>query len=181
MSNLKNDQKIIFLIQREIHLIDNLKINIFFDNDITNIEKFIIDMTKKRVIINNIEIFIVLNIRSFKIAIQRLIHLRKIIVVFLYIEMIISIYNFILSNNQDFLFESNNDFKLSMYIYFVDAFTFFIIIRNEQNVSIQISRNYRLNRILKFDFSNIFYIDDSNKNNVRHLIVKKFKFVHRID
>ena len=181
LSNLKNDQKIMFLIQREIHLRDNLKINIFFNNDITNIEKFIINMTKKRVIINNIETFIVLNIRSFKIAIQRLIHLRKIIDVFSYVEIIISIYNFILSNSENFLFESNNDLKLSMYVYFVDAFTFFIIIRNEQNVSIQILKNYRLNRISKFDFSNVFYIDDSNENNVRHLIVKKFKFVHRID
>ena len=144
-------------------------------------KKFIIDITKKRVIINNIEIFIVLNIRLFKIAIQRLIYLRKIIVIFLYIEMTISIHNFILSNNRDFLFESNNDFKLSIYVHFVNAFTFFIVIRNEQNVSIQISRNYRLNRISKFDFLNIFYIDNSNKNNVRYLIVKKLKFVHRID
>ena len=170
-----------FFIQREIHLIDNLKINIIFDNNITNIEKFIIDMIKKRVIIDNIEIFVVLNIRSFKIAIQRLIHLRKIIVVFLYIEMIISIYNFILSNNRDFLFESNDDLKLSIYAYLVDTFTFFIVIRNEQNVSIQILKNYRLNHISKFDFSNVFYIDNSNENNVRHLIVKKFKFLHRIN
>ena len=170
-----------FFIQREIYLIDNLKINILFDNDITSVEKFIIDITKKRVIINNIEIFIVLNIRSFKIAIQRLIHLRKIIVVFSHVEITISIHNFILSNNRDFLFESNNDFKLSMYIYFVDTFTFFIIIRNKQNVLIQISRNYRLNHISKFDFSNVFYINDSNENNVRYLIVKKLKFMHRVD
>ena len=66
-----------FLIQREVHLIDNLKINIFFDNNITSVKKFIIDMIKKRVIINNIEIFIVLNVRSFKVAIQRLIYLQK--------------------------------------------------------------------------------------------------------
>ena len=162
-------------------MIDNLKINIFFDNDITSVEKFIIDIIKKRVIINDIETFIALNIRSFKVAIQRLIHLRKIIVIFLYTKMIISIHNVILSNNRNFLFESNNDIKLSIYVYLVDAFTIFIIIRNEQNVSIQISRNYRLNRISKLNFSNIFYIDNSNKNNVRHLIVKKLKFVHWVN
>ena len=71
----------------------------FFDNNIINVEKFIINITKKRVIINNIEIFIFLNIRSFKITIQRLIHLRKIIVIFSYIKIIILIHNFILSNN----------------------------------------------------------------------------------
>ena len=49
-------------IQREIHSIDNLKINIFIENNITNVEKFIIDMTKKRVVINSIDIFIALNI-----------------------------------------------------------------------------------------------------------------------
>ena len=165
-------------IQRKIYLIDNLKINIFIENNITNIEKFIIDITKKRVIINNIDTFITLNVRLFKIAIQRLIHLRKIIVISLYAKMIISIHNVIFSNNQDFLFESNDDIKLLIYVRLVNAFIFFIIIRNEQNVSIQISRNYRLNRISKLDFSNVFYIDDSNENNVRHLIIKKLKFVH---
>ena len=158
-----------------------MKINILFDNDITNVEKFIIDMIKKRVIINNIEIFVELNIRSFKVTIQRLIHLRKIIVISLYTKMIISIYNVILSNNRDFLFELNDDIKLSMYVYFVDTFTIFIIIRNEQNVLIQISRNYRLNQISKLNFSNVFYIDDLNENNVRYLIVKKLKFMHQND
>ena len=169
------------LIQREIYLIDNLKINILIENDITSVEKFIIDMTKKRVVINNIDIFIALNIRSFNIAIQRLIHLRKIIVIFLNTKIIISIYNVTLLNNRDFLFESNNNIKLSMYVHFVNAFTFSIIIRNEQNVLIQISRNYRLSRIFELDFSNIFYIENSNQNNVRHLIIKKLKFVHQIE
>ena len=181
LSNVKNDKKIVFFIQREIHLIDNLKINIFFDNDITSVEKFIIDIIKKHIIINNIEIFIALNIRSFKVAIQYLIYLRKIIMIFSYTKMIISIHNVILSNNRDFLFESNDDIKFSIYFYFVNTLTIFIIIRNEQNVSIQISKNYRLNWISKLNFSNVFYINDSNKNNVRHLIVKKFKFVYRID
>ena len=71
-----------FLIQCEIFLIDNLKINMLFDNNIINIEKLIINIIKKHFIMNNIKILITLNVCSFKIAIQRLIYLRKIIVVF---------------------------------------------------------------------------------------------------
>ena len=179
--NIKNDKKIMLFIQREIYLINNLKINILIKNDITSVEKFIIDMTKKHVIINNINVFIALNIRSFKIVIQRLIHLRKIIVIFLHAKMIIFVHNVILSINRDFLFELNDDINLSMYVYLVDVFTFFIVIRNEQNMSIQISRNYRLDRIFEFDFINIFHINDSNNNNVRYLIIKNFKSIYRID
>ena len=107
--------------------------------------------------------------------------MRKIIVIFLHAKIIIFVHNVTLSINRDFLFKSNNDINLSIYAHLVDAFTFFIVIRNEQNVSIQISRNYRLDRIFELDFANVFYINDSNKNNVRQLTIKKLKFVYRND
>ena len=76
MFDTKNDQNVTFMFRREIHLIDNLKINMFLKNDIIDFKNFIIDITKKRAIIDNIDIIVVLKIRFFKLTIQRSIYFK---------------------------------------------------------------------------------------------------------
>ena len=56
MLNTKNNQKITSLFKREIHFVNNLKINMFLNNDIIEFENFVIDMIKKHAIIDNIDI-----------------------------------------------------------------------------------------------------------------------------
>ena len=93
--------------------------------------------------------------------------------------MIVSINHINFSISRNFFFESTNDLNIFIYVHVIDVFTISIIVRNDKNVSIKISRNFRLKRIFEIDFSNAFYI--FNDENVRHLIVKSIKFIHRND
>ena len=176
LSKSKNDKNVISLIQREVHLVNNLKVNMLIDNDIIDSEQFIIDMKIKQTTIENIDVSISIEVKSTKTSLQRLIHLKKIVIISSHIEMIISVHNVNLSVSRDFLFESENS-KLVMYVHLIDVSTTAILIRNDKNISIKISRNYRLDRVSELDFSNVFHID--NSNDVRHLAIKKSKTSHR--
>ena len=180
MFDTKNDQKITSLFKREIHFVDNLKINMFLNNDIIEFENFAIDMIKKHAIIDNIDIIISLKIRFFKLTIQRFVHFKKIIVISLHVEMIVVVHHTELSITKKFLFESNDNFNFILYTHFVDAFIKSIIVRNDKEFSIMIFKNFRLDKIFEIDFFNDFHIDIDD-DDVKYLIVKKFKFIHKND
>ena len=176
----KNDKKITSIIRREIHLIDDLKINMFFENDIMKSERIVINITKKIVVVNNIDVTIFLKTRFVKNVIQKSMHLRKIVVVFSRFEMKIVVHNACLSKNKNFLFELDDDIvELIMYAHIVDVFTFSILIRNDKNFFIKILKNYRFDKIIEIDFFNAFQIQTNE--NVRFLIVQQLKFTHRDD
>ena len=176
----KNDKKITSIIRREIHLIDDLKINMLFENDIMKSKKIVINIIKKFVVVNNIDVTISLKTRFVKNVIQKLIHLRKTVVVFSRFEMKIVVHNVCLSKSKNFLFELDDDIvELIMYVHIVDAFTFSILIRNDKNFFVRILRNYRLDKIIEIDFLNVFQIQTNE--NVRFLIVRQLKFTHRND
>ena len=166
------------MFKREIHLVDNLKINMFLNNDIIEFENFVIDIIKKHAMINNIDIIISLKIRFFKLTIQRSIHFKKITIISLHVEMIVVVHHVELSITKNFLFESNDNFNFILYAHFVDAFIKFIVVHNDKKFLIIISRNFRLNKIFEIDFFNDFYIDIDD-DDIKYLIVKKFKFIHK--
>ena len=180
MFDTKNDQKITSLFKREIHFVDNLKINMFLNNDIIELENFVIDMIKKHAMINNIDIIISLKIRFFKLTIQRFVHFKKTTVISSHVEIIVAVHHVELSTTKDFLFESNDNFNFILYAHLVDAFTKSIVVRNDKEFSIMISRNFRLSKIFEIDFFNDFHIDIDDEN-VKYLVVKKSKFTHKND
>ena len=67
--NTKNDKKIILLFKRKMYFVNNLKTNIFLNNNIINFKNFTIDIIKRQIIIVNIDIIVVLKIRFFKLTI----------------------------------------------------------------------------------------------------------------
>ena len=180
MFDTKNDQKITSLFKREIHLVDNLKVNMLLNNDIIEFKDFVIDMIKRHAIIDNIDIIISLKVRFLKLTIQRFIHLKKITIISSHVELIVDVHHVELSITRDFLFESNDNFNFILYVHLVDAFIKFIIVRNDRKFSIMISRNFRLDRVFEIDFSNDFHIDIDD-DDVKYLVVKKLKFTHKDD
>ena len=56
---IKNEKKIISILRCEIYLIDDLKINLLFNNNIINFKKIVIDIINKSIIINNINVIII--------------------------------------------------------------------------------------------------------------------------
>ena len=180
MFDTKNDQKITSLFKREIHFVDNLKINMFLNNDIIEFENFVIDIIKKHAMINNIDIIISLKIRFFKLTIQRFVHFKKIIVISSHVEMIVVVHHAELSITKDFLFESNDNFNFILYAHLVDAFIKSIIVRNDKEFPVMISRNFRLDKISEIDFFSDFHIDIDDEN-VKYFVVKESKFTHKND
>ena len=176
---LKNDKKIIFIFRRKLHLIDDLKINMLIDNDIMKSKQIVSNIVKKSIFVNTIDVILILKTRSFKNVIHRSVHLRKTTIVFSHSKMIVSVNHINFSISKNFLFESTNDLNIFMYVHVIDASTISIIVRNDKNVSIKISRNFRLKRMFEIDFSNVFHI--FSNENVKHLIVKSIKFIHRND
>ena len=155
--NTKNNKKVISVLRQKIHLIENLKTNMLFENDVINSKKIVFDVTKKSVVINNTDVIIALKSRLVKNVISKLVHLRKSIVVLARTEMIVDVHNACLSKNKIFLFEFNDDvIELIMYAHLVDVFTFSILIRNDKNYSVKILRNARLDKIIEIDFPNVF-------------------------
>ena len=65
-----------------------------------------------------------------------------------------------------------------MYAHLVDVFTKTIIIRNDNDMSIQISRNFRLKKVFELKYFNVFYVFNE-KNNVHELTMKQSIFVHK--
>ena len=151
-----------------------------FENDILNSKNITIDVVKKTIFIDNIDVIISLKTRSTKSVVQRLVHLRKTIIVSSHTKMTISINHFSLSIIKNFFFESNNDLSIFMYVHIIDVDINVIIIRNVKNVSIKILKNYRLNRISKIDFLNAFHIDNVNEK-MRDLTLKHSKITHKND
>ena len=176
LSKSKNDKNVISFIQREVYLMNNFKINMLIDNDIIDFEQFIIDIKIKQIVIKNIDVSIFIEIKSTKMSFQRLVHLKKTVIISSYIEMIVSIHNVNLFVFRDFLFESKNT-KLIMYVHFIDVNIIAILIRNDKNVFVKISRNYRLNRVFELDFFNVFHIEKSD--DVKHFAIKKSKTFYK--
>ena len=180
LSNIiKDDKLVVALLRREIYLMNNLKINMLIDNDIIDFEDFDINMIKRQIIIESIDVIISLKIRSLKSAIQKSIHLKKIIVVSSHAAMIVAVHHADLSITRDFLFESNDDLNFIMYVHLIDVDIKCVLIRNDKNVSIMIFRNYRLDRIFELNFSNVFHIDSYVDDDVTHLTIKKLKTIHK--
>ena len=170
---------IISVFRREIHLVDNLKTNMLIDNDIIDFEDFDINMTKRETIIESIDVIISLKVRSLKSAIHKSVHLKKTIVVSSHVAIVISVHHVDLSITRDFLFESNDELNLIMYVHLVDSDIRCVMMRNDKDQSIRIFKNYQLNRIFEIDYSNAFHFDSYVDDDLTHLTVKEFKITHR--
>ena len=120
--DVKNDKIVKILIRREMHLIDNFKINIFIDNDFTIPELIVIDYFKKKIVIDNCEITISFDVRTrINYVQQRFIYAKKIIVLSFRNQIIIVVHHFTknLSNDRSFLFELN-EFNFILYVHLID-------------------------------------------------------------
>ncbi len=94
------------LIQREVYLMNNLKINMLINNDILRAEDIFIDeANNKAIIVSCNNMIISIEIKTFsKEMINKILHARTIIMISFYSMTIISIHIADLSSNRDFFF-----------------------------------------------------------------------------
>ena len=152
----KNDKSITSIFRREIYLMNNFKTNMLINNNIIESKNIIINSIKKQTFIINIDVTISIKIKLSKNNIQRSIHIRKIIIVLFYIEIIVFINDINLSKNKDFLFEFVENVNFNFYVHLINTFIFVVVIRNDHVQSIQIFRNFKFDRISKLNYFNVF-------------------------
>ena len=147
--NAKNKTLIIIKITREVHLINDLKANMFIENDF-------IDVANKKIHIASCDVNIFIYLKIFKKIVHERVHALKFLDVSSMSKMIIVVHNnVIIFLDKNFFFELN-ELNLSIYAYIVNSKTREILIRNEFEKTIHILKNCRLDRIIKFNFFNIF-------------------------
>ena len=127
------------------------------------------------------KIIIFIEIKFLKIiVIYRSIYLKKIIIVFSHAKLAIFIH--LLSSNfshfKNFLFESKKIYHLSIYAHLINVSIEIVIVRNDNDKSIQISRNIRLNKIFELKYSNVFLCNFENEN-TQKLTIRQSTFIHR--
>ena len=160
-TNIDIDNKFVkTFIERKIHFIKNLKINMFIDNDIIVFKNILIDFKKQKIIVRNCDITISFEIRLKIIRVQiRSIYAKKEFVIFFRTQLVVVIND--LNNNLtfdcDFLFESN-DIELILYVHLIDFFIKIIFVTNNIDQFIKISRNFKLKKLMKLDYIKVFLI-----------------------
>jgi hypothetical protein len=176
----KDEKFIREMIRREIHLMNNLKINMFIENDILDSEKIFIDDVNNKVIIVSCEHMIILiEIKTFsKDMINKILHVKSITIISTYFMIAISIYNInLLINlliNRNFLFEFKN-VNVSLFAHTIDSFTKSIIVKNDFNYFVKTARNDRLDTIIEIQYSNAFHANHDIKDYAK----RKFARAHK--
>ena len=127
----KNNKLIKNKIVKEIYLINELKINMLIDNDFIKLKKIKINVINFFVCINNCEITIFLNVKTFRKIVHTSIYVQKIIIISFYFEIIILFYYNIILKNKDFLFKLKA-FNFFFYAYLINVNCKSILVRNNK-------------------------------------------------
>jgi len=151
----KKSNLVIAKIVREINLVNNLKTNILIKNNFIDFERITINIASKFVYISNCNIIISIKVKTSRVVIYISIYIRKTIIVFFQLKIIVFVYYNSILSNWNFLFKLNK-LNLLLYTYLVNIEFRIILIRNNTNKTIQLSRNYCVERIIELDFLNIF-------------------------
>jgi hypothetical protein len=182
LEKINQDKLIRKVIRREVHLMNDLKVNMLINNDILRLEEIFIDEVNVKVIIASCQHMIIsIEIRTLtKEMINKILHARFITIISSYSMTIISIYRSNLSSNRNFLFESA-DLIIFMYAHTLNDFINDVMIKNEFSKSIKILRNARLETITKILYLNVFHVDFSDVNHVdvQSYVERKSALTHK--
>ena len=157
-NQLINKIVVIDKFQIEIHLIDDLKINIFIDNDVFIVQQIKLNLAQQIVQLDNCQNFVVfINVLTRqKTEIKRIIRVKNIVIVSIKITINVSIsYNENLSVDRNFLFESqcakylNDDDDVLIHI--IDVEFHHVMIKNIINYVVQLFKRIRLDSIIEFN------------------------------
>ena len=92
-----NDVRVMF--RREVHIVNNLKINILIKNEIMGPEEMFIDFEKNTARINSCSVIVLIEMRTLSKTISKLVYLRKTITISARSEVSISMHHFDVSDN----------------------------------------------------------------------------------
>ena len=140
LSNNKNKNErivIIKTISKEIYLINKLVVDILLKNNILILKEINFLFLKEIAYIDNYDINILIEIYLKESLIRRVINLKKILIILLYLNVIITIYYLNLFD-RNFLFKSRENSILFFYIRLMNKNTKVFLIKNNSNKLIKI-------------------------------------------
>lgn len=148
------------LIQREIHLVKDLKANMLIGNDIITPEGIVMDTRKQEANIRSCGVTVPLEVRSrASHAQQRPIHAKKAVVLPPRAQLAVAVHDLSggLPADRDFLFEPD-DTELTLYAHLVDSSTKAILATNNTDQPVKIPRNFRLGKLVELDYPHAFQV-----------------------
>ena len=170
----KNDQAIFVEIIKEMHLINNLKINLLINNDILKLEFIDIFISINTTFIENCDVIISNLLKSKSFSQTKAVHATKSINILSHSKFAISIHKIVVLE-RDHSFEFKEIANFVVYAHLIDNDIKAVLVRNDDNKLIQISRNFRLKNLIEIDFSNALHIDTTYAG----FTFKKLKCVHK--
>ena len=156
--NSVSKQSIIDVIDAKIHFIDDFAVNLLLSNDVIYFQNMKIDSKKRRLIIEkceNIRVSFEMHNRS-KSHVKRIIRFRQTYTLMSNdLTKISVIYHDLLSNDKDFLFESQCSYDLKyekkVYAHVVDNNLSKMFVRNVTSESITLVKRIRLNTVIEYN------------------------------
>ena len=144
--------------QIEVHLVDDLKINILIDNDTLIAQQIKLNLAQQTVQLDscqNLVAFINVLTKQ-KVEVKRIIRVKSIVIISIKIIINVSMsYNDDLLIDRDFLFESQCAKYLSddddVFAHIVDVELDHVIIKNTINYVVQLSKRARLDSVVEFN------------------------------
>ena len=102
------------------------------NNNIIDSKRIVFNSIENAAHIENCDVSIHLNIKTLKNVIHTSMHVRKIMIIALHNEIVVSIYYIIISANRDFLFELK-EIKFSFYVHLINVDLKNILIKNDDD------------------------------------------------
>ena len=160
LSNKKNKNErvvIIKTISREIYLVNKLVVDILLRNNILILKEINLLFLKEIAYIDNYKVNILIEVHLKESLIRRVINLKKVFIISLYLNVTITIYYLNLLN-RNFLFKSRENSILSLYAKLINKNTKAILIKNNSNKLIKIQRNIKLDNLSNLIINNYYYV-----------------------
>ena len=164
----QHNNEIRVMIIREIHLIDELKVNILLENDILDSELFDIFMSTSTVYIESCKVTILIRIINIHRSFQSMsVHFTKVKIVSSNFKCLVSIHR-ISASIREYLFEPSDSTNFSIYAHLMNDEINFVLIRNNSNKSLKILRNFRLNTLIQSAYINAFQVENMSNMTLRN-------------
>ena len=119
----------------EIHLVENLKANLLIRNNIMSLEGFVINVKRKKALINSCKVTISIDTRQRGQFLAKKLLTSQEIVILPNSKAIISLFPLLLPNNRDFMFHPATQPSLTLFIHIVDYQTSKVFIKKVSNES----------------------------------------------
>ena len=151
----------------EIHFVNDLKTNLFIDNNVFIVQRVKIDLIIQNVQLNSCQNLVasINTIIKKKFDFKRTIRANQVVNVSINFIVIIFVnYHDNLSNNKNFLFESQCvqqrllNINENVFAHIIDALLKDVIIRNINNHVVQLLKKVKLESIIKYIQSNCYYL-----------------------